>query len=339
MITVLVQGDKVMFVDFVGEGHRDPTWPPGYMLTHGLVGEVIAVEPARRGTVFSGGGVFVSRPERYQIAWNATWFYKKQKEAHRWDIPTYIFEHHGPVEWAHKLHIIRPEREEVRRVADIRKVVEQILHTQSWEEVLKGNITESPVVKWLKSQFPKNADEGKLPGDTSAVFRKASAYAWVLSQYEKTGDESLTARYTLLRDAALNEMVQKLHDDGVEIKYPYVGPAPRKENGMAAKPNKKVAAPTPEVNEVPAKAPKTRKEPVKPASAHKQVKERFTGDHVTAVLRETEGNPKAIVKAIKEAFEIVLDPKKIADAPNSGIMKMRAGNIVRGQLRREDRLV
>ncbi len=144
-----------------------------------------------------------------------------------------MFEHHGPVEWAHKLHIIRPEREEVKRVADIRKVVESILHTASWEHILKHNTTESPVVKWLKSQYPKDVDEGKLPGDTSAVFRKASAYAWVMEQYEKAGDESLTARYTLLRDAALNELVQKLHDDGVELKYTYAGPAPRKENGMA----------------------------------------------------------------------------------------------------------
>jgi hypothetical protein len=65
---------------------------------------------------------------------------------------------------------------------------------------------------------------------------------------------------------------------------------------------------------------------------------RVDGQQVTLVLRETDPTPKAICKAMLEAFGVKVDPSRISDSPNAGIMKMRAGNLVRGQLRREDRL-
>jgi hypothetical protein len=79
-------------------------------------------------------------------------------------------------------------------------------------------------------------------------------------------------------------------------------------------------------------------ETVKRATSSSAGGRRVEGSQVTVVLRETDPTPKAICKAMLEAFGVKVDPSRISDAPNAGIMKMRAGNLVRGQLRREDRL-
>jgi hypothetical protein len=339
---MLTVGDRVQYVDLIGEGHRHTHWPKGFMITHGHIGEVIHVDREWMETVFSDGSKLNGMPVRYQVSWRAGWFYKMMQEAYGYQIPDFVTDGCGPVEWAHRLHIVKnPTRGEVKELVDLKKATESILHTASWAHLLKHIQVESPVVQWVRKHYPQDADEGRLPGDTAYVFRKASAYDFITEHYGKTGVESLQQRYALLRDAALNEMAQKLTEEGVETTYARTSNTTvGKEKHMAAIPKRgkpAVAAPVEEA--VPEKKKAVRKAPVQSAASHKPIKGRFTGDHVTAVLRETEGNVKAIVKAVKEAFSIDLDGKRIADAPNAGIMKMRAGNLVRGQLRREDRLV
>lgn len=337
---MLAVGDRVQFIDFVGEGHRHPHWPRGFQITHGHVGEVIHVDREWMETVFSDGTRLNGIPVRYQVSWRAGWFYKLMREAYGYQIPEFVTDGCGPVEWAHRLHVVKnPSKEEVKKLVDIKKTTEEILHTRSWSKVVEGVKNESPIIQWIKKNYQYDAFEGRLPGDTAQVFRKVAAYDFISDHYKSTGVESLQQRYALLRDAALNEMVQKLTEEGVEIEYTRASNTTvGKEKHMAAP--KKAAAPVQEevATPTPKKAAKP-KAPVQSAKSMKPIKGRFTGDHVTAVLRETEGNVKAIVKAIKEAFQIDLDGKRIADAPNSGILKMRAGNLVRGQLRREDRLV
>ena len=340
----LTVGDRVQFIDFIGEGHRHPHWPKGFMITHLHVGEVIHVDREWMETVFSDGSTLKGMPVRYQVSWRAGWFYKIMQEAYGYQIPACVTDGCGPVEWAHRLHVIKnPSKEEVRKLADIKQMTEQILHTEPWARVVKEITVESPVVRWVQKNYPENKDEGRLPGDTAYVFRKAVAYDWISGQYKKTGVESLQQRYETLRDASLNEMVQKLTEEGMDLTYARASnTSVGKEKDMAA-PKKGRAAgleAKPQEEAAPAEKKKaTPKAKALPASAHKPIKGRFTGDHVTAVLRETNGDVKAIVKAVKEAFGIALDAKRLDGAPNTGVLKMRAGNLVRGALRREDRLV
>lgn len=336
---MLAVGDRVQFIDFIGEGHKHVHWPRGFMITHGHVGEVIHVDREWVDTPFSDGSVLKGMPVRYQISWRAEWFYKLMHEAYGYQIPNCVTDGCGPVEWAHRLHVIKnPSKEEVRKLADLKVITENILHTEPWVQVLKRITVESPVVQWARKNYPGDKDEGRLPGDAAYVFRKAAAYDYITNHYQSTGVESLQQRYALLRDAALNEMVQKLTGEGVDLTYARTSNTTVGKEKVMAVP-KKPAAAAPPVEAAPVKEKKAAKPKGLPASAHKPIKGRFTGDHVTAVLRETDGNVKSIVKAIKEAFSITLDAKRLDGAPNSGILKMRAGNLVRGQLRREDRLV
>lgn len=340
-LMLLSVGETVTYVDFMGEGHKHAHWPKGFMITHGHVGEVIHVERAWKDTPFSDGTILKGVPVRYQVAWRAKWFYTLMREAYGYQIPPCVTDGCGPVEWAHLLHVARKlSGKEVKELADIKKITEAILNTALWAHLLKNIKVESPVVRWVQKHYPLEEDEGRLPGDTAYVFRKAAAYDYVTEHYRSTGVESLQQRYALLRDAALNEMAQKLTEEGVEMVYARTSNTTvGKEKHMAAPRKPAVVPDQEEAAPVEKKKAAKPKPPVQSAKSMKPIKGRFTGDHVTAVLRETEGNVKAIVKAVKEAFSIDLDGKRIADAPNSGILKMRAGNLVRGQLRREDRLV
>jgi hypothetical protein len=151
----------------------------------------------------------------------------------------------------------------------------------------------------------------------------------------------LKQRYELLRNAALNEMAQKLAEEGVEVQYAHsTQPTTGKEKHVMAKKVAAAAVEAPPEKVAPKKAAKPAKavEVVRKATSGSAGGRRVEGSQVTEVLRETDPTPKAICKAMLEAFGVKVDPSRISDAPNAGIMKMRAGNLVRGQLRREDRL-
>ena len=340
---ILTVGESVAFIDFIGEGHRNQHWPTGFSISHGAVGEVIHVDRAWKDTPFSDGTVLKGMPVRYQVSWCAKWFYDLMKGAYGYKIPEFVEDGCGPVEWAHYLHVVKtPSKEEVKKLVDIKKKTEEILHTAPWGRVVEEVKVDSPLVQWVKKNYQYDAFEGRLPGDTAFVFRKVAAYDWIADHYDSTGVESLKQRYELLRNAALNEMAQKLAQEGIEVQYAHgTQPTTGKEKHVMAK---KVAAPT---VEAPPEKTVTKKAEKKAGKAGETVKRatsssaggrRVEGSQVTAVLRETDPTPKAICKAMLEAFGVKVDPSRISDAPNAGIMKMRAGNLVRGQLRREDRL-
>jgi len=328
----LTVGEPVMFVDFIGEGHRNKHWPVGFMITHGHRGEVVHVDHGWKETVFSTGGILPEVPTRYQVSWTANWFYEMMKGAYGYPIPPCVTEGCGPIEWAHRLHVAKiPNKKEAKELADVKKTTDAIMNTALWTHLLKHFKTESPVVEWMRKSHPENKDEESLPGDVAYVFRKACAYDWVVSHYQDIGEELLMQRYALLRDAALNEVVQKLTEEGVEITYHHVSNTTVGKEKHMATPKKAVAtgekAPTKKATKV-----------VEKAKVSAAGGRRVAGSQVTEVLRETDPTPKAICKAMLEAFGVKIEAARIEDAPNSGIMKMRAGNLVRGALRREGRL-
>jgi hypothetical protein len=333
----------VTFIDFIGEGHRNHHWPTGFTISHGARGEVVHIERSWKDTTFTDGTVLKGIPTRYQVSWCSKWFYALMKGAYGYKIPDFVEDGCGPIEWAHYLHVVKnPSKEEVKQLEDIKRVTEEILHSQPWTYVLKVIQMESPLVQWLRKNYPTNKDEGRLPGDSAYVIRKAAAYDWISSRYQKTGVEDLQQRYEILRNAALNEVAQKLAQEGVEVQYTHsTQPTTGKEKHVMAK---KVAAPTVEAPPEKTVTKKAEKKAVKAVETVKRATSssaggrRVEGSQVTVVLRETDPTPKAICKAMLEAFGVKVDPSRISDAPNAGIMKMRAGNLVRGQLRREDRL-
>ena len=318
----LVVGTVVVFVDYMGEGYHHPNWPAGFMITHGCKGEVIKIEAGYRDPYFQK-----NVPEKPQIAWDWCWFLRKMVSL-GYKVPDSAYANHGPVEWSYKLHVMRQDdmtKEEVRRVQDIRAKVQEILHQWHWKTVL-SSFPDCPIRAWLVENYPNPQDEKRLPGDVPAVVRTIAAYEFLVREYEHAGNEPLMQRYERQRDAALAELDHKLDELTPERTSRKPTPSePSKEAKVMAKSNGGAA--------VPKKAAKAAPVVVKAGKGGK-----FTKEMVTEVIRGAEATPNSIAKTVAETFDVKLDKARIADAPNPGVMKMRAGNLVRGQLKREGRL-
>jgi hypothetical protein len=64
----------------------------------------------------------------------------------------------------------------------------------------------------------------------------------------------------------------------------------------------------------------------------------ITKDAIRDTLRATETDPKSLCKTAKEKFGVDIKPAELASAPNGGVMKMRAGNLIRSSLKAAGRL-
>jgi hypothetical protein len=324
----LTVGTYVSFVDFIGEGYRCPNWPIGFMLTHGCRGEVVKIEAG-----YSDPVLKKVVPERPLISWEWSWYLRKMASL-GYKVPDSAYVNTGPVEWAYKVDMIRQDdmtKEGVRKVEDIRSKVQDILVQWHWKTVL-GSLPDCPIRAWLLENYQNPPDEKRLPGDTAILIRHIAAYHFLVLEYENQGKEESAQRYERQRDASLAELDRKL--DEHELR-PTRTTTAKKSTPQPSKPREEKKMPEKKVT---TKKEKVSKATAPPAPAKVGKGGKFTKEMVSSVIRESKPDPGSIARSVLDAFDVKLDKARIADAPNAGVMKMRAGNLVRGELKRQGRL-
>lgn len=253
---------------------------------------------------------------------------------------------------------------------DVKVVVQRILSQMNWGEVI-NLVPGGPQKRWLFDDVgTEPEDEKRLHPDVSKAVRNLAAYQYTLFDAEARfkNQPDVIGRYQILLTNAVRNLTRACHQHTIAPRHPerkknWVGwgakdtdvedtPSPKGERvapgATRAASQRKEKHMTEQVGNVAKKAEKA--PPAKgkgkgaAPAANTQGKAnvgaggRFKKDTVSAVLKETVTNPAAICKAAKESFGVAIKPADLASAPNGGVMKMRAGNMIRNVLKAEGRL-
>lgn len=303
--------ERVAYVDFIGDGFRYDDWPRGYYLTHGAEGTVIGTE---RGT----DGI----PDRPIVSFTIGWFYRfRQRQGYY--VPECVFEkdsYNPKVIIGNKSRhqiVVLADRKEVRRVEEKRQKVEEILQTMKWADVVMYVPDGEERTFLLRNH--KQTEEG-LPPEITLVVRRIAAYNFLQFTYKKEGNEALGVKYERLLNVQIMEMERLAQVHNIIIPRRAAKQQERRTTEMAK------AAKVEKVEKVEKEAP------VAAAPAKKKGKG-FDKEDIKAALATVKAEEAPLIRIAKEKFGVSIPKGSLVDAPNPGVMKMRAGNAIRNALK------